>query len=283
MKQFAQDLEAEVSTNVTPAVLVDRASSPIKTVEAGLGNYRSRSKSVLCPQGEGAFAVQCIDYGRKKPRPVSWFGFNEKQQSKICFTEIKPVAEQMLEINNKGPKVHSNEWSKFTTQSLKKSFKLINKTDLQRDLHTEVSPVGTAAAESSKGHCVNISSVAGYYDWQSAKESIGHVFKESPTCTEGIGPHLAFQKVRALCTSNPGGRRQMNAFTSQPTCQSNPLASLPPAQIDDKTVWPSRRIFHRSPSAPSTQHHPLSKDGVDFKGKKASKLYSQIRLSLIHI
>ncbi|XP_032882635.1 stAR-related lipid transfer protein 9 isoform X1 [Amblyraja radiata] len=277
VKQFAQDLEAEVSTNVTPAVLVDRASSPIKTVEAGLGNYRSRSKSVLCPQGEGAFAVQCIGYGRKKPRPASWFGFNEKQQSKICFTEIKPVAEQILEINNKGPKVHSNEWSKSTTQSLKKSFKLINKTDLQRDLHTEVSPVGTAAAESSKGHCVNISSVAGYYDWQSAKESTGHVFKESPTCTEGIGPHLAFQKVRALCTSNPGGRRQMNAFTFQPSCQSNPLASLPPAQINDKTVWPSRRIFHRSPSAPSSQHDPLSKDGVNFKGKKASKLYSQIR------
>ncbi|XP_078263384.1 stAR-related lipid transfer protein 9-like [Rhinoraja longicauda] len=277
VKQFAQDLEAEVSTNVNLAVLVDRASSPIKTVEAGQGNYRSRSKSVLCPQGEEACAVQSTGSGCKKPRPASWFGFNEKQQSKICFTQIKPVAEQILEINDKGPKVHSNESSKFTTQSLKKSFKLENKADLQRDLYPEVSSVSSGAAESSKGHCVNISSVVGNYNWRGAKELTGHVFEESPSCKEGIGPHLTFQKVHALCTSNPGGRRQMNAFTSQPSCRRSPLVSLPPAQINEKTAWPSGRIFHRSLSVPSSQHDLLSKNGMDFKEKKASKLYSQIR------
>ncbi|XP_051884022.1 uncharacterized protein stard9 isoform X3 [Pristis pectinata] len=273
VKQFAQGVEAALSANVNPAVLVDRASSPIKTLEAGLGNHRYRSKSFLCLQGQGACALQCTGYWQRKARPASWYGSNEKQQSKIYFTQVKPEAEQILETNGEGPLAHSNEQSKVTSQGLPMSVKLECEADFQRDVHTEGSSMSSGTAESCKDHHVNVSAAVEKSSWQCEKELTGHIVKESSPCNKGIEPYLASQKVQMLCTSNPDGRRQMNALSFQPSCQKSPLVSFPLAQINDDTVWP----FPRSPSTSSIQHNPFSKDWVDFQEEKASMLHDQIR------
>ncbi|XP_072896597.1 stAR-related lipid transfer protein 9 isoform X3 [Hemitrygon akajei] len=273
VKQFAQDLEATVSSNKNTAVLVDRASSPIKTLEVGQGDHRSHCNSFLCLQGEEICAVQQTDCWQRKAQLASWYGSNENGQSKIYFTQVKPEAEQILETNGEGLLVYLNEQSKVTSQGLPMSVKLECKTDLQRDVHTEGSSVSSGTTESCKDHHVKVSTV-NKSSWQCGKELTGHIVKESLPCNKGIEPYLTFQKVQRLCTSNPDGREQMNAFSFQPSCWKNPLVSFPLAQIND-TEWPSRREFPASCSASSFQHNPFSKDGVDLKTRKFSALNNQ--------
>ncbi|XP_072119942.1 stAR-related lipid transfer protein 9-like isoform X3 [Mobula birostris] len=273
VKQFAQGLEATVSTNKNPAVLVDRASSPIKTLEVGQGDHRSHCRSFLCLQGEEICALQQTDCWQRKAQLASWYGSDENGQSKIYFTHVKPKAEQILETNGEGLLVHLNEQSKITSQGLPMSVKLECKTDLQRDVHTEGSSVSSGTAESCKDHHVKVSTV-NKSSWQCGKALTGHIVKESLPCNKGIEPYLTFQKVQRLCTSNPDQRKQMNAFSFQPSCWKNPLVSFPLAQIND-TEWPSGREFPVPCSASSFQHNPFSKDGVDLKTEKVSALHNQ--------
>ncbi|XP_069773442.1 stAR-related lipid transfer protein 9-like isoform X2 [Narcine bancroftii] len=272
VKQFAQVCEAKISTNVNSVVLIDRASSPIKTLEAGLRNHRSCSKSFLCLQDVETSALQFTGYQQRKPSPTSWYGSDEKQQSKINFTQIKSEAEPVLETKDDRSLLHSNEQSKFTSQGLPVLVKPENKADLSRDLHTEAASLSFAIAEPC-----NISTSVDKSNLLKVKELPSHEVKELLSWNKGIEPHLPFPKVQLLNASKPDGRRQENAFAFQPSCEYSPLDSFPPAQINDNTVWPSRRIFRRSPSMSSIQHHPFSKDGVDFQEEKANTLHNQTR------
>uniref|UniRef100_UPI00398F0D56 uncharacterized protein n=1 Tax=Pristiophorus japonicus TaxID=55135 RepID=UPI00398F0D56 len=278
MKSFAQGLCAEhepASANTKAAVLVDRASSPIETFEAGSGNQRSRSKSFLYLQGGESRGLQHSVRWQRKQRPASWYGFNEKQQRKIHFTHMESEVEQKMEINGGVSLVQSNEQSKFTAHDLSRSVRLESEANLQSSTQSEVSSVRSEAAKTCNEH----------QNWQCENNvpSVGHAVKQMSLCnsTQSMEtePQLVLQKVQVPCTSNTDGRKQVNASAFQPTYQNTALDSFPPSfsKINDGTRKLSRRSFQRSPSISSIQHGPLSEDGADIHEQQGRTLQGQTR------
>ncbi|XP_067895844.1 stAR-related lipid transfer protein 9 isoform X2 [Heterodontus francisci] len=274
MKSFAQSLQAghePASADIRPAVLVDRASSPIQTFEAGSGNHRCRSKSFLCLQSHGkSHGLQQSVYWQRKQRPASWYGFNEKQQRKL---QKESEGEQKMEMNGVSL-VTSNEQSIFTRHDLSRSAKLKSEADPRDGVQSQVSSVRSEAANACNEH----------HTWQceSNVTRVGHVVKQVPLCysqCKATEPQLVLQNVHMPCTSNTDGRKQINSSAFQPTYQNFPLTSFPPtlSKINDGTTRLSRRTFHRSSSMSSMQHGRLSEDGTEFHEEKGRMLEDQTR------
>ncbi|XP_078419039.1 stAR-related lipid transfer protein 9 isoform X1 [Cetorhinus maximus] len=263
MNSFAQGLQAgqePTSADIKSSVLVDRASSPIRTFEAGSGNQRSRSKSFLYLQG-GEPRERSV-YWQRKQKPASWYGFNEKQQQKINSIQMESEGEQKMEINGV-PLVLLHEQSKFTPCDLSCSAKLDSEADPQDGVQSNSirSSVRPEAAKACNEH----------HNWQHEKNvmRLGHVVKQVPLCnstqSKESKPQLILQNIQMLSTSNSDGRKQANYSAFPATFHNSPLASLPPtlSKINDGTTRLSRRIFHRSSSMSSMQHSPLSENRID--------------------
>ncbi|XP_067847227.1 uncharacterized protein [Heptranchias perlo] len=286
MESFAQGLQAEhepASANIKPSVLVDRASSPIQTLEAGSGKQRSRSKSFLCLQDADSRELQHSVHWQ---RPASWYGFNEKQQRKINFTQMESESEQKIEINDGVTLVQSNEQSKWTPHVLS-LVQRESEAQYQGTVQSKGSSVRSEAAKTCNEHLMNVSTAMNKpgYNCQCEKNvmRVGHVVKRCrSTESKETEPQLVLQKVQMPCTSNTDGRKESGAADAsafQPTYPNNPLVSFPPtlSEINDGSTRLFGRIFHRSPSVSSVQHGPLSEDVVDFYEQKCITLQDQTR------
>ncbi|XP_078089759.1 stAR-related lipid transfer protein 9 [Mustelus asterias] len=256
MKSFAG--QEPTSADIKSTVLVDRASSPIQTFEAGSGNQRSRSKSFLCLQGGEPLGHST--YWQRKKRPASWYSFNEKQQKKINSTQMESEDEQKMEINSMSL-VLLDEQCNFTPHDLSSSVTLERKADLQDGLQSNSiqSSVRSEAAKAGIEH----------YNRQHDVMRVGHVVKQVPLCNSKQSkenePQLVFQNIQMPSTSNTDGRKQANSSAFPPTLHNSPLVPFPPtlSKSSDGTTRLSRRIFHRSSSVSSMQHSVLSEDGID--------------------
>ncbi|XP_038637961.1 uncharacterized protein stard9 isoform X2 [Scyliorhinus canicula] len=267
MTSFAQGLQTgqePTRAHIKPAVLVDRASSPIQTFEAGSGNQRSRSKSFLCLQG-GEPRGHSV-YRQRNQRPASWYGFNEKQQKKINFTQMETEDERVMEINDVSL-VLLHEQSKFTPHDLSNSIKLESEADPQDGIksNSAQSSVKSEAPEARNEH----------YNWQHEKNvmRVGHA-KEAPLCNSTQSKEresqLVLQNIQLPSPSNTDGRKQANSSAFPPTLHNSPLVFVPPIfsnSIDGSTRL-SRRIFHTTSSMSSVQHNLPSEDGIDSHEQK---------------
>ncbi|XP_048455567.1 uncharacterized protein stard9 [Rhincodon typus] len=274
-KSFAQHFQAgqeATSADIKLADLVDRASSPIQTLEAGSASRRSRSKSLHCPEGGQSRGLQHSEYWQRKHRPASWYGFNQKQQHKINFRQMESEGEQRIETNSV-PLVLLREQNKFTSHDLSSSIQWDSRGDSQDGVQSSSlkSSVNSESARVCNEHPSQ--------QWGKNAVGIAHVKQVSlcnSTQTKESESQLVLQRIQMPSTSNTESRKQANSSAFPLTYHSHARSSCPPtlSKIGNTTRL-SKRIFHRSSSMSSVQHRRLSENGTDSHEQENRTLQDQ--------
>ncbi|XP_059505352.1 uncharacterized protein stard9 [Stegostoma tigrinum] len=274
-KSFAQSFQARqeaTSADIKLADLVDRASSPIQTLEAGSASRRSCSKSLQCPEGRESHGLQHSEYWQRKHRPASWYGFNQKQQHKINFTQMESGGERRVETNSV-PLVLLCEQNKFTNHDLSSLIQWDSAGDSQDGVQSS-SLKSSVSSESAR-----VCNEHPNQQWEKNAVRVAHV-KHVPLCnstqTKEGESQLVLQSVQMPSTSNTESRKQSNSSTFPLTYHSHALSSCPPtlSKIGNTTRL-SKSIFHRSSSMSSVQHRHLSENGTDSHDQENRTLQDQ--------
>uniref|UniRef100_A0A4W3KEB9 START domain-containing protein n=1 Tax=Callorhinchus milii TaxID=7868 RepID=A0A4W3KEB9_CALMI len=253
------------AVNAKLAILVDRASSPIQTFEAGAGNHRSRSKSFIGLQDRGTQIMQPSGDCQRKQRPASWYGFH-KEQKEVNLTHLKSndVVEHEQEENGAMLFVHANELSKFKLRTLSREAKL--KSEARCQDRSNSSFVRSKATKSPK-HFLKMPMVTNKpkYEWQCdvgnrERDAIQWVAQHGYAQME-TESQLMFQEVEKPFTGNIDERKHVFCSASQAARQNTPQTL---SEISAGTTSKSRRTFHRSASLSAStmfaQFGPLSEN-----------------------
>ncbi|XP_072425570.1 stAR-related lipid transfer protein 9 isoform X2 [Chiloscyllium punctatum] len=270
-KSFSQGFQARQEAafaDIKPADLVDRASSPIQTLEAGSASWRSCSKSFQCPEG----GLWHSDYWKRKPRSASWYGLNEKQQHEINFRQMESESEQRVETNSVSL-VLFHEQNKFASNDLSSSTQWESTADSNDGVQS--SSLSSSPSSESARAC----NAGPSRQWEKNAMTVGHS-EQVPLCNSAQSKEsesqLVLHSVQMLSTSNTEVRKLENSSAFSPAYHNPALSSCTPtlSKSDDTTIL-SRRIFHRSSSMPSVQQIPFSENGIDLQERESRTLQDQ--------
>ncbi|XP_043554321.1 uncharacterized protein LOC122553896 [Chiloscyllium plagiosum] len=274
-KSFSQGFQARQKAafaDIKPADLVDRASSPIQTLEAGSASWRSCSKSFQYTEGGEPHGLWHSDYWKRKPRSASWYGLNEKQQHEINFRQMESESEQRVETNSVSL-VLFHEQNKFAFNDLSSS----TQWESTADSHDGVQSSSLSSSQSSES--TRACNAGPSRQWEKNAMTVGHS-GQVPLCnstqSKESDSQLVLHSVQMPSTSNTEVRKLENSSAFLPAYRNPALSSCTPtlSKSDDTTVL-SRRIFHRSSSTPSVQQIPFSENGMDLQERKSRTLQDQ--------
>ncbi|GCC38339.1 hypothetical protein chiPu_0016853 [Chiloscyllium punctatum] len=274
-KSFSQGFQARQEAafaDIKPADLVDRASSPIQTLEAGSASWRSCNKSFQCPEGGEPHGLWHSDYWKRKPRSASWYGLNEKQQHEINFRQMESESEQRVETNSVSL-VLFHEQNKFASNDLSSSTQWESTADSNDGVQS--SSLSSSPSSESARAC----NAGPSRQWEKNAMTVGHS-EQVPLCNSAQSKEsesqLVLHSVQMLSTSNTEVRKLENSSAFSPAYHNPALSSCTPtlSKSDDTTIL-SRRIFHRSSSMPSVQQIPFSENGIDLQERESRTLQDQ--------
>ncbi|XP_060684622.1 uncharacterized protein stard9, partial [Hemiscyllium ocellatum] len=274
-KSFSQGFQARQEAafaDIKSADLVDRASSPIQTLEAGSASWRSCNKSFQCPEDGEPHGQWHADYWKRKPRSASWYGLNEKQQHEINVRQMESESEQRVETNSVSL-VLFQEQNKFASNDLSSSIQW----ESTADSHDGVQSSSLSSSQSSES--ARACNGGPSRQWEKNAMRVGHS-EQVPLCnstqSKESESQLVLLSVQMPSTSNTEVRKLENSSAFPPAYHNPALSSCTPtlSKSDDTTLL-SRRIFHRSSSTPSVQQISFSENGIDLQERERRTLQDQ--------